>query len=54
MTVPTYDKFIEPILRFLAANPDGANARDVHEADAAVLGLDDTDRQVLIASGQPS
>jgi len=54
MTVPTYDKFIEPILRFLASNPEGANARDVHEAAAEALGLDEGDLQVLIASGQPS
>ena len=28
MTVPTYDQFIEPILRFLADQPNGAAARD--------------------------
>lgn len=27
MTVPTYDKFIEPILRYRAGHPDGALAR---------------------------
>jgi uncharacterized protein (DUF433 family) len=32
MPVPTYDKFIEPILRHLAAHPEGVAARDVHEA----------------------
>src|SRR5665213_3197939 len=37
MAVPTYDKFIEPILRYLAANPDGARARDAHEAAANAL-----------------
>ncbi len=31
MTVPTYDKFIEPVLRYLATKPEGAAARDVHE-----------------------
>jgi restriction system protein len=30
MPVPTYDKFIEPVLRYLAAHPDGSIARDVH------------------------
>lgn len=54
MAVPTYDKFIEPILRYLALRPDGANARDVHEAAADALGLDEVDRQQLIASGQPT
>jgi restriction endonuclease Mrr len=37
MSVPTYDKFIEPILRYLAANPEGATARDAHEAAAQAL-----------------
>lgn len=27
-TVPTYDKFIEPILRYLASRPQGAVARE--------------------------
>lgn len=35
MPVPTYDKFIEPILRFLASNPNGVVAKDAHEAAAA-------------------
>lgn len=52
MILPTYDKFIEPILRFLAVNPDGARARDVHEAAADALGLDEHQRQELISSGQ--
>ncbi len=44
MTVPTYDKFIEPVLRYLATKPEGAAARDVHEAAADALGLDDSQR----------
>ena len=52
MPVPTYDQFIEPVLRFLAANPDGARAGDVHEAAADALSLDDQQRQELISSGQ--
>ncbi len=51
MTVPTYDKFIEPILRYLAANNDGASARDVHEAAATALNVSETDRQELLPSG---
>lgn len=51
MTVPTYDKFIEPILRYLATNNDGASARDVHEAAAAALNVSDADRQELLPSG---
>lgn len=50
MTVPTYDKFIEPILRFLAAHPGGSAARDAHEAAAQALGVSDADRQELLSS----
>lgn len=52
MPVPTYDQFIEPILRYLAANPDGATARHVHEAAANTLKLTEEQRQEVIASGQ--
>jgi restriction system protein len=51
MAVPTYDKFIEPILRYLAVNPSGALARDAHEAAAQVLAISETDRQELLPSG---
>lgn len=52
MSVPTYDQFIEPILRYLAATPEGAAARDAHEAAADALNLSEAQRQELIASGQ--
>lgn len=51
MPVPTYDRFIEPILRYLVDHPDGAPARDVHEAAAAGLGVTDADKQELLPSG---
>jgi restriction system protein len=51
MAVPTYDKFIEPILRHLAAHPDGSVARHVHEAAADALNVTDADRQELLPSG---
>ena len=51
MPVPTYDKFIEPVLRYLAAHPDGAAARDVHHAASQALGLSDADRTELLPSG---
>ena len=55
MAVPTYDKFIEPVLRYLAAHPEGAPARDVSEAAADALQLSDADRQELLPSGsQPT
>lgn len=51
MPVPTYDKFIEPILRFLAAHPEGVAARTAHEAAAAALALSPADKQELVRSG---
>jgi len=51
MPVPTYDKFIDPILRYLAAHPDGAIARDVHLAASMALELTDTDREERLPSG---
>jgi len=51
MTVPTYDKFIEPILRYLASKPGGALARDAHEAAAKALAISEADLQELLPSG---
>lgn len=50
MPIPTYDKFIEPVLRYLASRPDGALARDVYEAAASALGVSDSERQELLPS----
>ncbi len=54
MPIPTYDQFIEPILRFLAAHPTGSTASEAHEAAAHALGLSEAQRQETIASGQPT
>ncbi len=51
MPVPTYDQFIEPILRYLAARPDGAPARDVYEGASEALGLDEAQWQEILPSG---
>lgn len=51
MTVPTYDQFIEPLLRCLAQHPEGLAARVAHEAAAAALGLTSEDLQQLLPSG---
>jgi restriction system protein len=50
MTIPTYEKFIEPILRFLASRPDGAAASEVYEAAANALEIGPEDRQQLLPS----
>jgi len=52
MSVPTYNQFIEPLLRYLAVKPEGATARDAHEAAARALQLSEEQRQEIIASGQ--
>jgi restriction system protein len=51
MAVPTYDRFIEPILRFLATRPNGAPAREAHEAAAQALQISESDRQEVLPSG---
>jgi len=51
MAVPTYDLFIEPVLRYLAAHPEGVSAKDAHEAAADVLFISDEDKQELLPSG---
>ena len=51
MPVPTYDQFIEPVLRYLSQRPEGALAREVYEVAAAVLHLSDDDRKELLPSG---
>lgn len=52
MVVPTYDKFIEPVLRFLQHHPEGIAAKDVHDGAAEILGLDDSQCSELLSSGQ--
>lgn len=51
MSVPTYEKFIEPLLRFLATKPGEVRAAEAHEAAAKMLGISDDDKQELLPSG---
>jgi len=51
MPVPTYDQFIDPILRYLAGKPEGSSARDAHEAAADALHLTEADREEVLPSG---
>ena len=50
MPVPTYDKFIEPMLRYLAQHPEGAPASVVYEALASSLGIDENDKLIPLPS----
>lgn len=52
MPIPTYDQFIEPILRFLANHPDGIRARDAHEAAAEILQLNQEQLSEVLPSGK--
>jgi restriction system protein len=52
MSVPTYDRFIEPLLRYLAARPDGADIDDVYEGVANATRLPPEDRLTLLPSGR--
>lgn len=51
MPVPTYEKFIEPLLRYLAKQPQGVSAREAYEAAAAYLELSESDREERLPSG---
>lgn len=50
MSIPTYDNFIEPVLRYLASAPDGALARDVYEAAANTMNLSVDERAEMLPS----
>jgi restriction system protein len=52
MAIPTYDLFIEPLLRHLAAHPDGLRTGDVYGALAAQVGLSDEERAERLPSKQ--
>lgn len=54
MAVPTYDKFIEPVLRYLESHPEGVQAKEAHEAAATALNLSDDDRAERLPSGTQS
>jgi restriction system protein len=49
--IPSYVQFIEPLLRYLAAHPEGAPAREACEAAADALKLSADDRQERLPSG---
>jgi restriction system protein len=53
MAVPTYDYFIEPLIRYLVTRADGASVADAQEAVAIALGLTGIDRAATVPSGQP-
>ena len=50
--LPTYDQFIEPVLRVLQQHPEGLRASEVHEAASAYFNLTTEQRAELLSSGQ--
>lgn len=50
MPVPTFDKFIEPLLRYLASHHQGAIAREIYETLANQLKLSAADRAEMLPS----
>lgn len=51
MPVPTYDQFIEPVLRFLALQNNPVAARVVADQAASLMQLTEPQRQELLPSG---
>lgn len=53
MPLPTYEEFIEPILRVLSEKSEGMRAAEVHDAAAKRLNLTEEQLRTLLNSGQP-
>jgi len=51
MPVPTYDRFIEPLFRYLSQCPNGASASDAYAVMANIFGLTKSDCAELLPSG---
>jgi restriction system protein len=49
--VPSYDRFIEPLLRFLAQHSDGATIAEAYDALANAMKLSPEDRAEMLPSG---
>lgn len=52
MALPSYDFFIEPLMRVLAKYPDGTSTRQAQHEVADAVGLTDEDKRELLPSGQ--
>lgn len=52
MANPTYDAMIHPLLRVLAAHPEGIKSKDAHTEVADLLKLSEEDRRALLPSGK--
>ena len=52
MELPSYDEFIEPLLRVLAQHPDGVRAPEAHELVAKLARLPEEAKATLLPSGR--
>jgi len=52
VAIPTYDQFIDPLLRYLSEQPEGAPTRDVYRALADRLHLTEAERLEMLPSRQ--
>ncbi len=52
MSVPTYDQFVEPLLRALSAHQDGVRSAEAYELVAKAVGLTEADKSELLPSGR--
>ena len=50
MSIPSYDKFIEPMLRYLARHAEGAPASVVYDAVGSALDITEDDKLTLLPS----
>lgn len=48
--IPTYNQFIEPVLRYLAQHPQGAVTRGIQEALGDRMGLTEDQRAIPLPS----
>lgn len=52
MAIPTYDEFIDPLLRVLIAHAEGIRSSEAYEAVAELVGLSDDAKAALLPSGR--
>lgn len=51
MSIPNYQRFVEPLLRLLSKNPTGVRSAEAYQNLADELGLTEEDRAALLPSG---
>ena len=52
MSIPNFQRFIDPLLRFLALHPNGVDKSEADEAVASALGLTDVEKDTRLPCGK--